>query len=234
MKIVISPSKTQNPNKSSYLNNKEVIYIKEHKRILSLLNKLSKEDLKKVMKIKNSLLDITYDNINNYSKLGTFQAFESFNGLVYKGLEKQLYKSEEYNYIESHIIILDALYGILEAGTLIKPYRLDMKMKIGVNLYKHWNIDSYFKDELVINLASNEFSKMLTLKNLVNIKFLQYKNNSYINQATYSKQARGLFLNYLILNQMTNINNMLQFSEQGYSYNTELSDEFNIIFSRTI
>ena len=179
-------------------------------------------------------LDNTYNNIKNFAKLKSFHAFEGFSGLVFKGLSKELYHLKEYEYIKSHVIILDALYGVLEPGSVIKQYRLDMKMNIGINLYSFWNIDKYFKDELVINLASNEFSKMVNSKNTVNIAFKQYKKNSYVNQATYAKQARGKFLNYLILNQITEIKAMRNFDDLDYTYNKQLSDDFNIIFTRTI
>ena len=234
MKIIISPSKTQNPSKSKYLSDKPIMYPVKHKEILSILQKLDEESLKKIMKIKNDLLKNTYSNIQNYSNLATFHAFESFNGLVFKGLKKELYLKKEYEYIEENLIILDAFYGVLKPGTLIKSYRLDMKMKIGLNLYAFWDINSYFDNELIINLASNEFSTMLNSQNMVNISFLQYKNSSYVNQATYSKQARGQFLNYLIINHITNLDEMKKFKKNNYTYNYKLSDDLNMIFTRIV
>ncbi len=234
MKIVISPSKTQKLTKSSNLKDTKIIYLSKHKKILSQLRKLSKTDLKKIMKINDQLLETTYLNIKNYSKLGLYHAFESFNGLVFKGLQKELYLSKEYDYIKNNLIILDAFYGILEPGTLINPYRLDMKMKIGINLYDFWDITGYFENELVINLASNEFSKLIEKTNFINISFLQKKNDNYVNQPTYSKQERGRFLNYLILGNIEDIQKMKEYDANSYSFNSKLSDEKNIIFTRSI
>jgi len=233
MKIIISPSKTQDLSKSDYLLDKEILYIKEHKKILAQLRKLSKTDIKRIMKIDNNLLNLTYNNIKNYNKLPTYNAFESFNGLVFKGLQKELYHENEYDYIQQKLIIIDAFYGILEPGTLIKPYRLDMKMNIGLNLYSLWKIDNYFKNEMVINLASNEFSKLINTSNLVNISFLQAKNGKFVNQATYSKQERGRFLNYLIINSIDSVSQMKEYKDNNYGYNKELSNINNIVFTRT-
>jgi cytoplasmic iron level regulating protein YaaA (DUF328/UPF0246 family) len=233
MKIIISPSKTQDLSKSDYLLDKEILYIKEHKKILAQLRKLSKTDIKRIMKIDNNLLNLTYNNIKNYNKLPTYNAFESFNGLVFKGLQKELYHENEYDYIQQKLIIIDAFYGILEPGTLIKPYRLDMKMNIGLNLYSIWKIDNYFKNEMVINLASNEFSKLINTSNLVNISFLQAKNGKFVNQATYSKQERGRFLNYLIINSIDSVSQMKEYKDNNYGYNKELSNINNIVFTRT-
>ena len=234
MKIVISPSKTQNPQKSTLLIEKQVIYKNSHILIQTKLKEFKKSEIGKIMKINKKLLDETYNNIQNYDNLPNSNAFESFNGLVFKGLQKDIYMKEEYEYIEDNLVILDALYGILEPGTLIKPYRLDLKMKIGLNLYSLWNISDYFKEELIINLASKEFSKLIDKSNYVNISFFQHKENTYVNQATYSKQERGKFLNHLILNKIDNINQMKKYNNNGYTYNDYLSDERNIIFTRSI
>jgi len=234
MKIIISPSKTITISKSIYLKDSKIVFPEKHQKILSLLQKISKEQLKKIMKINKKLLDTTYDNIQNYNMLPTLQAFEGFNGLVFKGLKREEYQFLEYNYIKSNIVILDAFYGILLPGNVIKPYRLDMKMKIGVDLYSFWDVNKYFENEMIINLASKEFSKMITSKNIINICFLEHINNAYVNKATYSKQARGQFLNFLISNQIIDLELMKKFNKSNYLYNQALSNDLNIVFTRWI
>jgi cytoplasmic iron level regulating protein YaaA (DUF328/UPF0246 family) len=218
-------------SKTRYLEDKSVFFKKEHIQILKLLKSLSKNDIENAYKVKGSILDNTYSNIRNYDNNPSYQAFPSFTGLVFLTLNRDIYTQDEYDYISRNIRILDAFYGILEPGTLIKPYRLDMKVNIGVNLYNHWKIDDYFKNEIVINLASNEYSKMLNIP-MINISFLQFKNGKYINQATYSKQARGLFLDYIILNKIENVELMKNFNRDNYQYNKNLSDESNMVFTR--
>ncbi len=232
MKIVISPTKTMDEGISQYLDNKDLLYLSKHKKLITLLKKLTKKEIKRIMKVDKDILNNTYHNIKDYNNLPSSHAFVSFNGLVFKGLEKDSYKETEYRYIQNNLRILDALHGVLEPGTLIKPYRLDMKMNIGVNLYNYWDVKPYFKDEIIINLASSEFSKMLEGCNLINISFLQEKDGKYINQATYSKQARGKFLNYLIINKIENIKLMKKYSIDNYIFNDKLSNDTNIVFTR--
>ncbi len=231
MKIIISPAKTLKEVNSTLLNDKELLFPKEHKKVLAALKKLSKTDIKRIMKIDKTLLDTTYQNIKNYKENDTLKAFFSYDGLVFKGLDKDHYKELEYQYIENHLRILDGFYGIIEPGTLIKPYRLDMKMKIGLNLYNHFPIDDYFKNEIIINLASDEYSKMIK-KNMITISFLQKKEEKYVNQATYSKQARGIFLDFLIKSNITDLNLLKTFKKQNYQYNETLSTESNYVFTR--
>lgn len=231
MKIILSPSKTMKPSRSSYLEDKEILLPKQHKKVLAQLRKLTKKDLSKALSIKGDILDTTYSNIKNFSKLEEHHAFEGYTGLVYFNIDKESYKKEEYNYISNHLLILDAFYGVLEPGTLIKPYRLDMKAKLGFNLYKHWDIDSNINDDIIINLASTEFSKMIS-KPMITINFLQNKNSTFVNQATYSKQARGLFFDFLVKNKITDIESMKSFALDNYGFNQELSDEWNLTFTR--
>ncbi len=232
MKIIISPSKTIKIQSPSILKEQPLLYPKKNKELLSLLQSFNKAELKTIMKIKNKLLDETYYNLQNYDNIPPFKAFDAFYGLVYKGLQKELYHEEEYEYIDKNVVILDAFYGLLLPGNLIKQYRLDMKMKIGVNLYQFWDVNHYFKDDLIINLASQEFRKMINHDKMVNISFLEARGDSYVNLATYSKQARGKFLNFLIMHKITEISEFQNFKEDNYTFNKELSSDFEFVFTR--
>lgn len=232
MKIIISPAKTLKPQHEDLLQNKELLYPAQHKNLLNHLCSLTKEELQQSMRIKGSLLDTTYNNIQKHDTLSSFQAFPSYDGLVYKNLDKSLYKAKEYGYIEEHLRILDAFYGALEPGTLIKPYRLDFTMKIGLNLYDVWKLDNLFQDEVIINLASDEFAKMLHSNKMITIKFLQNKHNILINQATYTKMARGQLLHFMIINQVKDIEAIKAFDGDGYHYHSRLSNDTTIVFTR--
>ena len=232
MLILLAPSKTKELKLTDTLLATDPLFAKETKAIHKVLKSFTKEELGKIMKIKNKMLDKAYSDISSFASSGSGIAIESFNGLVYKGLDKENYGKAEYNYLEDNLLILDAFYGIIKPSTLIKNYRLDFLMKIGMNLYDYWNIDSYLNDELIINLSSKEFSKMVKSKSVITVSFLQNKNDKFINQATYSKQARGKFLNYLVLNKIEDLVNILKFNLDNYQYNKELSDELNIVFTR--
>ena len=134
---------------------------------------------------------------------------------------------------------------------LISPYRLDMGMKIlDKTLYKFWqdDITNFFnkklendsdnntKNNFILNLASLEFSKMILRKKLkypiINIEFKDYKNNKYKSISSYCKQARGRMINYIAINQINGIEKLKEFQGLGYKYNTKLSNDFQMIFTR--
>ena len=144
--------------------------------------------------------------------------------------------------MKNNLLILSALYGVSLAFDLLKKYRLDMTMSIiDKGLYNFWkkDINDYIsnilsKDEVLLNLASGEFSKLIDNKkiSMINIDFKEEKDGAYKSVSTYSKKARGQFLNYLIKNQIANLEDIKKIKLDGYSLNKDLSDEKNLIFTR--
>lgn len=199
-----------------------------YKRIHNKLKRLNKENIAKAYNIKGVMLDEVYHNIRNFDSLEENAALKTYTGLVFKGLSLEEYGSKEWEYAENNVKILSTYYGVLSPRTMIKPYRLDFKTKIDMELYKY---RTFSFNETVINLASDEFSKAVKTS-MVTIGFREFKDGKYLNKATYAKQARGVLLNYLILNQIENVEGIKAFNEMGYTYNPDLSNEELIMFTR--
>ena len=171
------------------------------------------------MKIKGKLLEETYSNIVNYKSLPEIKAINLYNGVAFKKLELESYNSKELEYLNNSLIILSAMYGALNPFDNIKKYRLDMIMKISENsLYSFWSekVTAYINEllsqdseKILLNLASNEYSKIINKKSLnfkmITVDFKEFKNGKYLSVSSFSKQGRGMLLNYLIKIQVTNI-----------------------------
>lgn len=231
MKIILSPSKTASYQNIPELPQLELYDEKKTKKLVSTIRKFNQKDLGKALKVSGDLCKQTHKSYQNYYKSDRYQAFPSFTGLVYKQLHLNEYRQEEYDYIQKHVRILDALYGVLTPGTTIKPYRLDMKASIGISLYKYWHLQEHFKGETIINLASKEFSSMLDVP-LITIEFYENKNGSLRTLATYSKMARGKMLDYMIQHHITNPEELKQFNEDNYRYDSQRSTEDQYVFIR--
>lgn len=244
MKIIFSPSKEMR-EKNILKENKnysEAVFKEKTFKILEKLKSLSEEDLASIMKIKGDILEKTVNNIKNFENLEYFPSISLYNGVAFKELELETYTEENIKYLNDNLYILSAFYGLSKALTLLKPYRLDMTMKIfNKSLYDYWkdDVNTYIEKELendiLVNLASGEFSKMIDkkrIKNILNIDFKELKDGEYSSISSYSKQARGKFLNILIKNQIKNINEFKNIKFNNYIFNPELSDERNFIFSR--
>ena len=112
----------------------------------------------------------------------------------------------------------------------------------GKNLYQFWgdnitdllNQDLEEKNNYVINLASDEYFKSIVTKKLhnkiVTPQFKELKNGSYKTIAIYAKKARGLMSRFIIDNEIQDPNNLKNFNNEGYSFDSNLSDDFNYVF----
>lgn len=235
MKIIISPSKTQDFNRRLFKKIETPFFISEADKIVKEVEKSSKEELSVKMKIKGKLLDKTYIDYQNYYNNSSNHSISSYTGAVFREINVKELDENDIIYAENHLRILSALYGVLRPLDVIRPYRLDMNMKIiNINLYKFWqkHIDDYFRGEdLIINLASNEFSKLIKVP-MVTIDFREEVYGKYKTVGTYAKKARGMMVNYLIKNKIQSFEKIKEFSMERYKYNKDLSSIQKIIFSR--
>jgi len=245
MKIIFSPSKEM--REENIFKNKKIEFteskFKDKTNILiDILKEKSISEIENIMKLKGELLNKTYKDIQDYDKLKSIPAISMYYGVSFKELNLEDYSEKSLKYLKNNLLILSALYGVSLAFDLLKKYRLDMTMSIiDKGLYNFWkkDINDYIsnilsKDEVLLNLASGEFSKMIDSKkiSIINVDFKEEKDGAYKSVSTYSKKARGQFLNYLVKNQIDNLEDIKKIKLDGYSLNNALSDEKNFIFTR--
>ena len=245
MKIIFSPSKEM--REENIFENKKIEFteskFKDKTNILiGILKEKSLSEIENIMKLKGKLLNKTYKDIQDYDKLKFIPAISMYYGVSFKELNLEDYSEKSLKYLKNNLLILSALYGVSLAFDLLKKYRLDMTMSIiDKGLYNFWkkDINDYIsnilvKDEILLNLASSEFSKMIDSKkiSIINVDFKEEKDGIYKSVSTYSKKARGQFLNYLVKNQIDNLEDIKKIKLDGYSLNNTLSDEKNFIFTR--
>ena len=245
MKIIFSPSKEmreENIFESKKIEFTESKFKDKTNILIGILKEKSLSEIENIMKLKGELLNKTYKDIQDYDKLKFIPAISMYYGVSFKELNLEDYSEKSLKYLKNNLLILSALYGVSLAFDLLKKYRLDMTMSIiDKGLYNFWkkDINDYIsnilsKDEVLLNLASGEFSKMIDNKkiSMINIDFKEEKDGAYKSVSTYSKKARGQFLNYLIKNQIANLEDIKKIKLDGYSLNNALSDEKNFIFTR--
>lgn len=235
MKIIFSPTKLMDFKNST---TKEPNYFNKEKtqELLKILENLSENDLGKVMKIKGKTLELVKEYFQKDRETKTKEAVKAYNGISFKQLELDLYDETQLNYLRENLIILSALYGVLRPYSLISQYRLDMGMKIleDRSLYKFWKKEIhevFSKEELIINLASNEYAKLVNFP-MITIDFKEKKGDTFKSVSSYSKKGRGQFLNFMIINKITSIEELKTFQWDGYSYNQNLSKKNYLLFTR--
>jgi cytoplasmic iron level regulating protein YaaA (DUF328/UPF0246 family) len=140
---------------------------------------------------------------------------------------------------------LSGLYGVIRPLDLIQPYRLEMGTKLknsqGKNLYEFWNdqisqVLNEDESEVIINLASNEYFKGIDKNSInakiINIAFKELKNDAYKIIGIYAKRARGLMVNYMIKNRLTEPESLKDFNVEGYQFRQAMSDDLTWVFTR--
>ena len=245
MKIIISPSKTKKINNLPVeLKNisieendfyPEILYSKITNEIIERIKMFSVEEIEKKFKLKRDKAEKLLEFYQNYENEKSGNALASYTGVAYKSIGIDTFDIEDFEYLESHLVILSALYGILTPYTNIKEYRLDMTNSIFENksLYEVWksSVNEYFeKEDIILNLASKEYSKLIKSDNLIDFEFWNDTNGKLKQISTNSKKMRGFTLNYIVKNRITNINNLKDITLNEYVFNKDMSSEKKFVY----
>mgnify|MGYP001227850733 CR=1 FL=1 len=253
MKTLISPSKTLNFDTDTNCDfNTNCRLIDHTNELHKILINFSKSDLKELMSVSDKIAELNYNRFKNWEdpsiSNSSKQAIFAFKGDVYSGLDADSISENKFDFLQNNLRIISGFYGLIRPFDKILPYRLEMGTKLenpkGKNLYQFWgdnitdllNQDLEEKNNYVINLASDEYFKSIVTKKLhnkiVTPQFKELKNGSYKTIAIYAKKARGLMSRFIIDNEIQDPNNLKNFNNEGYSFDSNLSDDFNYIFTR--
>ena len=254
MLTIISPSKTldyQSPLTTQTHSLPE--FLQSTKQLVAVCQKLSSDDLAKLMSISPKLATANYERFQNWQADFNFdnarQAILAFKGDVYEGLHVEDFNDGDLKFAQSHLRILSGLYGLLRPLDLIQPYRLEMgiRLKNGnyTNLYQFWGdkLTDKLNDELakssqptLINLASNEYFKAIKPKQLktkiIQPIFLDKSKGDYKVISFYAKKARGLMSRFIIKNSINNSDDIKSFNLAGYQFDSQRSTELEWYFTR--
>jgi cytoplasmic iron level regulating protein YaaA (DUF328/UPF0246 family) len=166
---------------------------------------------------------------------------------VYTGLAVETMDAKSLGYLQSNLRILSGLYGMLKPLDLMQAYRLEMGTKLShskcADLYQFWGnkITDQVNDELddhecLINLASNEYFKVIKekhlAKKLITPVFKDEKNGKYKIISFYAKKARGLMMRFAADKQIQQAEDLKQFNYDGYYFDESDSSELTWVYKR--
>lgn len=252
MKIVLSPAKslnfeTQLPTKAFT----EPIFLKEATTIQKTLKKQSPKKLMGLMAISEKLADLNWERNQVWETPFTSEnarpAIFAFDGDVYTGLDAYTLSIDKLADLQDKLRILSGLYGLLKPLDLMQAYRLEMgtSIKIGTkkNLYEFWKKtitktlnDELKKDELFLNLASNEYFSAIDIKSLkvpvITPEFKDYKDGKFKMISFFAKKARGMMVRYIIDNKAETMDDLKGFNYEGYAFDANLSKGNTLVFTR--
>ncbi len=254
MLIVISPAKTLDyatpPVTQSHT---KPAFLKQSQLLINNLRNYSALDLAELMKLSIKLAELNFDRYHDWKTPFTTknakQAALAMKGDVYTGLDAETLSEQDLAYAQDHLRILSGLYGVLRPLDLMAPYRLEMGTRLpneqGKDLYAFWGktiteaLNQALKkqgDDVLINLASNEYFKSVKPKllkgRIITPQFKEKKPDGYKMIGFYAKKARGLMSRYIIENRLSEPEAIKGFDVDDYAYNEALSKGDQWVFSR--
>ena len=252
MKIVISPAKSLDFKTVSPIETiTDFVFSKEATQLQSVLKKKKPEELATLMSISEKLSNLNWERNQDWklpfetktSKAALF----AFTGDVYLGLEANTLSETELNKLQDQLFILSGLYGALKPFDAMMPYRLEMGTKLKIkahdNLYQFWGNKvtdlvnaSFSQDDVLVNLASNEYYKVIQPKEIkvpiITPQFKDYKDGKLKMISFFAKKARGMMVRYIVQNNVKTIEELKGFNSAGYALDESLSDAKNLVFTR--
>ena len=257
MIVVISPAKTFaktfNCDALSKTKYTQPLFLKQASVLIKYMKKKSKSDLSQLMKISSALASCNYDRYRMWKTPFTPHnarpALFAFRGGVYLGLLPETLSAAGLKYAQAHLRILSGLYGMLRPLDLLQAYRLEMGTRVSPeeagSLYEYWR-DTLTKalekelaaqrQPLLVNLASNEYFKVLDTKKLsaqiVKPVFKEESKGRCRVISFLAKRARGLMSRFIIDKALSEAQDIKRFRAEGYRYAPSMSTDDEWVFVR--
>ncbi|RSJ68573.1 hypothetical protein D8802_01870 [Streptococcus oralis] len=238
MKILIPTAKEMNTDHPCI----EALPLREESQaVLVSLAHYSASELETFYKVSAEKAEEEYAHIQALKdhRAKNYPALKLFDGLMYRHIKRDELTEAEQTYLENHVLITSALYGVVPALSPMAPHRLDFLVKLkvaGKTLKSHWKsaYDEALQDEdLIFSLLSSEFETVFSKEireKMVTFKFMEDKAGQLKIHSTISKKARGAFLTALIEGQVQTVEQARKLRFAGFDYQPDLSSDLELVF----
>ena len=232
--IYISPAKKMSKNSDCVFDVTTPIFYDNVKKLVDILKTFSPLDIKKTMKVSDKLSEDTYNYYQNFGNELTPALFK-YDGLVYKNISPNTLNEDELNYLKDHLLIGSGLFGLVCAFDGICNYRLELNKHIkelgDVEGYYTDKISEFFKeDDIIINLASEEYTRLISKVKckVININFIKKNDEKCSMLQTHGKIYRGQMVRYMAVNNILDSKEICNFYDKNLEFTS--MDENNITF----
>lgn len=169
-------------------------------------------------------------------------AILAYHGQAYKHLKAESLSVDDLNYSQGKLWITSFLYGLLRPLDGILPYRMEGNVELpsgeGKNMFGFWKtrltdmlINSVKADDgILIHLATEEYQHLFDWQRVkkevrvIQPLFYVRKGNDLRMQAVWAKTCRGTMTRFIIEKRITNPNDLITFSYEGFEYEPTLGE----------
>ena len=133
MKIILSPAKKMIVDTDNLAPVELPVYIDKTAEVLNWMKSKSKEELKAIWKCNDKIAE---QNFYRLEHMDLYQmptpAVLSYEGIAFQYMAPSVFEDRQFEYIQNHLRILSAFYGVLKPMDGVTPYRLDMQAKVEI------------------------------------------------------------------------------------------------------
>ena len=246
MKIILSPAKKMNVNLDILEYNRLPEFLEQTEEILAWLKSKTHEELQKLWGCNDKIAKQNFERLAHMNlRKQLTPAVLSYEGIAYQYMAPAVFEGDHFDYIQDHLRILSAFYGVLRPLDGVTPYRLEMQAKASIggqkDLYAFWGRRLYDavidESRIIINLASREYykciEKYLTNEDrFITITFCEKSQDKLVTKGTYAKMARGEMVRFMAENKIEDPVQIQRFDRLGYVFRDGLSSEMEYVFER--
>lgn len=244
MRIILSPAKKMNEETDILAPQGLPVFMDSTEEIMRWVQELSYEEAKKLWACNDRIAIQNYDRfqqMNLYKRLTP--AILSYEGIAYQYMAPSVFANGEFSYVQEHLRILSAFYGVVKPMDGVTPYRLEMQAKAKIagtkDLYDYWGNRIYLEvlddSRVIVNLASKEYAKCvekyLTAEDrYITCVFGEFSGEKIVQKGVYAKMARGEMVRYMAEHNVKQPEEMKGFDRLGYVFREDLSDEREYVY----
>lgn len=246
MKIILSPAKKMNVDSDTLAYKGLPVYLEQAEKIGAWLKEKSYEELKALWKCNEKIAGQNMERLKHMELYRNLTpAVLSYEGIAYQYMAPAVFEDRQLAYVQEHLRILSAFYGVLKPLDGVVPYRLEMQAKASIggakDLYGLWGRRLYeqVRDEsgMIINLASKEYSKcvekyLMDNDTYISCIFGEKVQGKFVTKGTYAKMARGEMVRFMAERNVETPQELKEFNRLGYVFREEMSTETEYVFER--
>ena len=245
MRIILSSTKKMKIDNDSLVHQGLPVFLEQTEEILQWLKEKSTTELKVIWNCNDKIIEQNRQRLLHMKlRENLTPAVLAYEGIAFQYMAPGVFENEQFDYIQEHLRILSAFYGVLKPMDGVTPYRLEMQAKASIggnrNLYELWGSRLYEEvcdGGVIINLASKEYSKCIEKyltpqDRYITINFYEKSGDKLVSKGTYAKMARGEMVRYMAELHIENPEEIKKFDRMGYVYREDLSGEKEYVFVR--
>lgn len=244
MRIILSPAKKMNEETDILAHEGLPVFMENTEEIMRWMQELSYDEAKKLWACNDSIARQNFERFQHmdlYKRLTP--AILSYEGIAYQYMAPSVFANGEFSYVQEHLRILSAFYGVVKPMDGVTPYRLEMQAKAKIagtkDLYDYWG-DRIYREvmddsHVIVNLASKEYSKcvekyLTDRERYITCVFGEISGEKIVQKGVYAKMARGEMVRYMAEHNVQQPEEMKGFDRLGYAFQEDLSGEREYVF----